>query len=230
MSLYTTIQQSSQASRTMGILTLVRHGQASFGAVNYDELTSLGLAQAAHTGTHFAQSNITFDRIISGPLQRQRQTVGAIIGKLPQADEADVVGVLKEFAEPAQILAVAPSTELAPEKRMQHYGATIEAWARGEAVLEGALSSAEFVRRVGDWFDQLRSEPQRGQRTLAVTSAGVIAACMVRHFQLPVGRLGEFAAVINNCSITEFIYSARRCSLLGFNNSSHLAKGWMSKI
>lgn len=223
----------------MGILTLVRHGQASFGAANYDELTRLGHAQAMQTGTHFAQRGLEFDRIISGPLQRQRQTVGAITCQLPVAGDTDIVGALKEFAEPSQILASAHrvpglastlAAELSPQERMQHYGQTIQAWCAGTIELEGAQSIDEFIGRVGDWFAHAVSGNRRARRTLAVTSAGVIAACMVTHFGLPASRLSEFAAVIRNCSVTEFIFSENRCSLLAFNNTTHLLEGLTSTI
>lgn len=223
----------------MGILTLVRHGQASFGSLNYDELTPLGVAQAAQTGVHFAQRKTTFDRIVSGPLQRQRQTAGAIIRQLPAACDVDVVGALQEFAEPSQILASVANmpggashahAAVSTSERMTHYGGAIQAWANGTLALEGALSSAAFVHLVTDWFDQTVSERRRGSRTLAVTSAGVIAACLVRHFALPASRLSEFASVLQNCSVTEFVFSANRRSLLNFNNTTHLSDALVSAM
>ena len=35
-------------------LTLVRHGQASFGAANYDQLSDLGMQQSRWLGEYFA--------------------------------------------------------------------------------------------------------------------------------------------------------------------------------
>ena len=66
----------------MGNLYLVRHGQASFGADDYDQLSPRGMEQgrrlgqywrdkAQATGTHQAAP---FDAVLIGTLKRHRQT------------------------------------------------------------------------------------------------------------------------------------------------------------
>ena len=57
----------------MTTLYLVRHGQASFKAANYDQLSELGYRQAAWLGEHFAARGIVFSRAVCGTLERQRQ-------------------------------------------------------------------------------------------------------------------------------------------------------------
>ena len=42
----------------MGIIYFVRHGQASLGAQNYDQLSDLGYAQAEQLGLYFQQQQI----------------------------------------------------------------------------------------------------------------------------------------------------------------------------
>jgi broad specificity phosphatase PhoE len=63
----------------MGTLYLVRHGQASFGAENYDELSELGHRQSVRLGEYFAQKGISFDRLIAGTLNRHKQTLGDVL-------------------------------------------------------------------------------------------------------------------------------------------------------
>lgn len=63
----------------MAALILVRHGQASLGAENYDCLSDLGERQGEWLGEYFAQRDIEFDRVLVGSMQRQRQTVTAIL-------------------------------------------------------------------------------------------------------------------------------------------------------
>jgi broad specificity phosphatase PhoE len=50
----------------MAELYLVRHGQASFGTDNYDELSPTGYTQSRWLGEHFAQSALEFDRVVIG--------------------------------------------------------------------------------------------------------------------------------------------------------------------
>src|SRR5277367_5012485 len=59
----------------MGILYLVRHGQASFLEPNYDKLSPLGETQSRLLGEHWAQRKIAFDRVAVGPCARQIDTV-----------------------------------------------------------------------------------------------------------------------------------------------------------
>ena len=58
----------------MGTLTLVRHGQASFGAANYDQLSTVGELQSARLGAYLAQQSLRFDAVYHGSLQRHHQT------------------------------------------------------------------------------------------------------------------------------------------------------------
>ena len=50
----------------MGTLYLVRHGQASFGADDYDQLSDLGRRQSVRLGEYFARKGIHFDGLIAG--------------------------------------------------------------------------------------------------------------------------------------------------------------------
>ena len=62
----------------MPTLYLVRHGQASFGAANYDQLSPLGVQQCQQLGRYWAAKGRRFARVITGTLQRQVQSHDAI--------------------------------------------------------------------------------------------------------------------------------------------------------
>ena len=53
----------------MTIIHLVRHGQASFGKEDYDNLSEIGLKQAFLLGKYFKTLNIKFDKIFVGTLK-----------------------------------------------------------------------------------------------------------------------------------------------------------------
>ena len=63
----------------MALVYLVRHAQASFGQRNYDQLSPLGHQQARWLGEWFHEQGISFKRVMSGTLQRQRQTALEIV-------------------------------------------------------------------------------------------------------------------------------------------------------
>ncbi|KPC46369.1 Phosphoglycerate mutase family protein [Pseudomonas amygdali pv. morsprunorum] len=69
----------------MGSIYLIRHGQASFGADNYDVLSPIGIRQSQVLGAHLAQSGMTFDRCVSGELLRQKDTAQHVLGQYTEA-------------------------------------------------------------------------------------------------------------------------------------------------
>ena len=58
----------------MCILYLVRHGQASFSADNYDTLSTKGQQQATLLGEYLAQKQLTPDAVFAGSMLRHNQT------------------------------------------------------------------------------------------------------------------------------------------------------------
>ena len=67
---------------TMGQLLLVRHGQASFGADDYDQLSDLGKKQSIRLGEYWQHKAaeqadaepVKFEAVFMGSLKRHRQT------------------------------------------------------------------------------------------------------------------------------------------------------------
>ena len=57
----------------MGTLYLVRHGQASFGAADYDRLSDLGHRQCAQLGAWMEARGLRFEGVLRGSLRRHRE-------------------------------------------------------------------------------------------------------------------------------------------------------------
>ena len=58
----------------MAQLLLVRHGQASFGASDYDKLSDLGVEQSRALGQFWARCDLPIDNMIAGSMRRHRET------------------------------------------------------------------------------------------------------------------------------------------------------------
>ena len=56
----------------MSRIYLVRHGQATFGAGDYDQLTDTGVAQCVQLASHWRAIGRRVDRVYAGTLRRQR--------------------------------------------------------------------------------------------------------------------------------------------------------------
>ncbi|MDQ8044437.1 MAG: histidine phosphatase family protein [Solirubrobacteraceae bacterium] len=66
----------------MSVLILVRHGQATFGMGTYDRLSDHGQAQARRLGEVLNLRGVKVDRIVSGDLDRQRETAEILSSSL----------------------------------------------------------------------------------------------------------------------------------------------------
>ncbi len=65
----------------MALLTLVRHGQASFLESNYDKLSERGERQARILGEYWLETGATFDQVYYGPACRHLRT-GEIVAEV----------------------------------------------------------------------------------------------------------------------------------------------------
>lgn len=79
----------------MGTLYLVRHGQASFGADDYDNLSELGRRQSVRLGQYWRERGVTFDAVLTGTLRRHAQTWAGIaegLGLTPPESNMSTAG------------------------------------------------------------------------------------------------------------------------------------------
>ena len=62
----------------MSHLVLVRHGQASMFADDYDHLSLAGEAQSRCLGHYWLRHDVTFDAVYVGPRRRQQGTEAVV--------------------------------------------------------------------------------------------------------------------------------------------------------
>src|SRR5699024_551564 len=67
---------------SMPVIYLIRHGQASFGAANYDALSDEGWEQSRILGRHLREQNLGAPRVVCGAMQRHRETAEATLEAL----------------------------------------------------------------------------------------------------------------------------------------------------
>src|SRR5277367_3222453 len=84
----------------MSRLLLVRHGQASFLEADYDRLSGRGEAQSRALGAYWATRKQHFDRIATGPRERQRRTAAIVAQSYAEAGVTfPEIVVIPEFDE-----------------------------------------------------------------------------------------------------------------------------------
>ena len=136
----------------MAELVLVRHGQASFGADDYDKLSELGWRQSRWLGEYFAERGATFDRVIRGSLRRHAETLTGIAEGMGRPLEGAEDPRLNEYDSHALLNAHLKGGPL-PQggDRREHFRILREAmYAWTDGTLAGAPHEpfAEFRKRV----------------------------------------------------------------------------------
>ncbi len=224
----------------MSILYLIRHGQASFGASDYDALSEGGRHQACVLGDFFLSAGTHFDACWSGTLKRQKQTLGQVRERFleagvdlplptdtPALDEYDYEAVLRalvpliEREDPAFIKDV--STMLSDRRAFQKvFGRVMTRWASGSDRVDGLPEWSAFAAVVTAGIHEIIAHSDRGSRIVAFTSGGPIAATVGSVMGLAAEKTIALSWQLANASITRFKFSDGRISLDTFNEYGHL--------
>jgi broad specificity phosphatase PhoE len=229
----------------MSSLVLVRHGQASFLADDYDQLSEVGRAQARLLGECWVRRGLAFDEVYTGPRTRQRQTAELVGGAylragapwpepvvLPDLDEYDLHGLMSRLApelarqDPAFAELLARFEQGGDDpSRVRHFQQAFEVLT-GHWVAAPSLTGLEtwpaFRERVRRCLRQLLEQPGRGRRLAAFTSGGFIGAAVRQALAAPDRMALELSWRVRNGSLNEFVFAPGRLTLDGFNAVPHL--------
>ncbi len=213
----------------MAELYLVRHGQASFGAANYDKLSELGYQQAVWLGEYFKDRGHRFDSILTGDLVRHRETAEGIaegmglsqplFNPFSGLNEFDFHSLIKVY------IAQFPEQELSADSPRADYYKLLKKmmhlWSQGE--LEGELpeSWADFEDRVQQVMSMIQQE-MHGQKVLAVSSGGAIAMALRQVLKSPSETVIELNLQTKNTAIAHCFFNPKAIRVTGFNHVPHL--------
>ena len=220
----------------MATIYLIRHGQASFGSENYDQLSPLGQRQADVTGEYFSRIGVQFDRMYSGVLWRQRETCERVVAHQPEAVEHIVDPRFNEIQNDEQIKKLAPVvTESDPRIKAlmdkglsssKDYQKVIEAvfnyWVSNDCSHHGIQGWPEYSGLVKDAVKEVMLTEGSGKTIGIFTSGGTIATAVAQVLGLGGENTYKFYEPIFNCSVTQLFYSGENISLSYFNDRSSL--------
>lgn len=218
----------------MATIYLVRHGQASFGKDNYDQLSPRGWQQSKLLGQWLAEK-VKPGVVVGGNLQRHRETVEAIAtgygSRLPgmwvleglnEFDHMEVIERLRPEWADRQVMTRDLSSFPKPAKAFQQlFEKAVARWVGGEHDREYAETWLSFRQRVLATLDEV-IELADGADVLVSTSGGPIAVMIGELLELSDRKTLELNNVIANTSVSRILYSGPRRSLAVFNNYSHL--------
>ncbi|MFO8057231.1 MAG: histidine phosphatase family protein [bacterium] len=229
---------------------MIRHGQASFGASNYDELSKLGELQMRVLGEYWKRWRAPFHAVYTGSLQRQKDSSRCLLEaytnggeevpepvELPELDEYDTQSLLtdalpgaimerEELASLVRELNITSAEDLVNDRKafQRLFSAVMDLWVRGELESDDAESWNGFVDRVKQGIEKITSEEQNGRNVAVITSGGPISVAVQQAMSCPDKVALELGWVIWNSSLTEFRYSGDKFSLAVFNSTPHLVE------
>lgn len=220
----------------MATIYLVRHGQASFGADDYDKLSPLGIRQAQVVGEYLRDCEISFDAVYSGDLLRQRETAQLAIASQPREVSHRIDPRFNEIRNDEQLQYLLPEvTRNQPAvqdlvdrglRSSKDYQKVIDAvfnfWVSPACQDERVQSWSEYSQGVRQALLEVMREQGAGKTVGIFTSGGTIATIVAQVLGLTGEQTYQFYEPIFNCSVTQLFYSGERVSLSYFNDRSFL--------
>ncbi len=229
----------------MSTLALVRHGQASFFADNYDQLSPLGEQQARLLGDYWVKRGLRFDAVFTGPRVRQIETA-ALAGEafaragipwpepqfLPELDEHHVDRLIKQGIDAVvrEFPHVGPLHEAyhaATEPRDKQrtfqlmFEEVVMLWVQDKVAVDGVESWPAFRNRVEAGLKKITSVGS-GRSVAAFTSVGAVTVSLQVSTGCPDRSAFDLGWRVRNCSVTDFIFSRDRLTMDSFNSLAHL--------
>ena len=214
----------------MTTIHLVRHGQASFGKEDYDNLSETGLKQAYLLGQHFKTLNLNFDKIFVGTLKRQIQTYKQIIKSYDTSIELESTPLLNEYDVKSVLKGFVGGRDLAePElyDKIVHFELlrnAVKAWTENKIKSFLTETWEEFGIRA-EKFLNLINQSIDSNCVLVVSSGGTISMILKQILSLPSSRFLDFHFQIYNSSYSKIKISHYGMAMSLFNCIAHLESG-----
>lgn len=209
----------------MGVVLLVRHGQASWGAADYDRLSDLGVRQSEVLGQALVARGVRPGVVVHGSMRRHRQTTDAAMAAAGWDGEVVEDARWDEFDHLSTVTGAAGFADVPGESyddRVRRFEAGIERWAAGRDDADYVETFPAFRARVEAALERLVG--RLGPRSTAVvfTSGGPVSwvAALLADGGVPAWT--RLSMVVVNSSVTKVVVGRRGPTLVSFNDHSHL--------
>lgn len=242
----------------MSTLLYIRHGQASYGHADYDQLSSMGYEQSRQLGRYLVTTQSNIDAIYVGPLKRHWQTYEMVKevfesqGKL--LPHPEIYAPLNEHRGPEVLKMNLPQLVISDpqiaewEQQRQAdpalwsknglliFNKAMELWANGYFDKNHPPEYpkwSEFRNIVEQGLDQLLQKHQydRGYNIALFTSGGTISATLgkILNIENHTSVIG-LNGIVQNTSISEIIFNDKKATLKSFNAVPHLSNEMITYV
>lgn len=228
----------------MAQIYLIRHGQASFGSQNYDQLSALGAQQSAALGNWLTARGISPDRVVCGAMQRHRQTADGCLDQMTQAGRFSAAAIITDarlneyhhhevlvrhhpaFEDPAEVKRFLLQQPNGKQAFQQIFTAAVGRWISGRHDSEYSETWLAFQQRCVAAFQEQLQLNDDARQILVFTSGGTISAICQHLLGFSDQRFAPFNWSLVNTGVSRVHVSQQpggiQCGLAGLNNFAHL--------
>lgn len=231
----------------MGQITLVRHGQASFGQANYDQLSETGYEQGRALGRWWSDCATRIDRALDGGMRRHAQTAQACLQTLhdelhPDEPLSSDHG-FREYDHVEMLIRHEPRMQ-DPEFMKVHFQhsdhprrdfqrlflAAFARWISGDHDADYAETWPDFRNRCIAALERCMAASARSEHIVIFTSGGPIGAICQHLLGLADDRVAELCSAFANGSLTRLLFQPGRLSLNTMNAYPHLERAGRAEL
>lgn len=213
----------------MGVILLVRHGQASWGAADYDNLSETGEEQSRLLGQALARQGIAPSEVVAGAMRRHGQTARGLLDGAGWDCPVRVDEGWNEF-DHVQMLEVhgppdgASSSGDAMTRREfdAWFDAATERWVSGDFDAEYDEPFGVFTSRVDAALRRTASGLGSGDVAVVSTSGGPLSWVVSSLVGGGVDAWKRLNPVTVNASVTKVVVGTRGTTLVSFNEHAYL--------
>jgi broad specificity phosphatase PhoE len=205
---------------------LVRHGQASWGADDYDVLSERGVEQSAVLGAALAARGIEPTVLVAGAMRRHHQTAAAAVAAAGWDVEVTTDEGWNEF-DHLQVLSRHPAPEgvdvmSSPGVFQRWFAGATTRWTAGEHDADYTESFAAFTARVEAAVARAAEAVTGGGTAVVFTSGGPMGWAAASALAGDAGLWLRLNQVTVNTGVTKLVTGRRGLTLLTVNEHSHL--------
>lgn len=217
----------------MSSIYLIRHGQASFGQQNYDQLSPLGEQQASRLGAALMPRIDSFDLVCKGSMFRHQQTAELCLSQQQQEawvtnpgwneyDHQDILAQLSPKYTTAQdiqsFVKQQPNPKAAFEKL---FNDAMFRWMSGDNDNDYVESWHDYQNRIKQALRDLTDNYKYAKKIAVFTSGGPISVVSQHLLGVPAKNIMQLNWTLVNCGITKVISTGNRLFVSSLNEHSH---------
>ncbi|MFQ3282466.1 histidine phosphatase family protein, partial [Reinekea sp.] len=209
----------------MKVIYLIRHGQASFGQADYDQLSPLGYEQSTLLGASLRSKEISFDHIEQGTLLRHQQTFLAALGDRTVTtnalwNEFDHRDITNQYLQ-VQGTKVDEFLQLSDADKLAHFARAILLWVdNNNDRLEYNETWMQFKARITQALTETIASTK--SCALVFTSGGTISSVIGSAFNFTASQTLKLNLQLVNTGVTKILVSSNGINVSTINEYTHL--------